>query len=872
MFGNRFYHQSTRKYVAMFGTLFNDIVISRVNNAGNVEQRMKVPIHYAPMQKILAKVEQDASLDAPAMTLPRMSFEITNLTFSPERKLPSLNRNVYINDANSKKVQYVPAPYDLDFQLNIMTKYTEDGTKILEQILPFFKPDVTVSVKLVDEMDLYLDVPIILNSVTTDDSYEGDFLTRRVLTWTLNFTVRAYYFGPVSSKKVIKFVESNVRDINSPIDSAISKLTAQPGLTAAGLPTNILQGERATATTSVANGQVVSADIIVNGGGYGYRTATATIAPPVLVTAVAGVGVTGDSVSTINVTNGGGFYTTPPTVTFGIPSLPGQTAQAYVTIDTDDPNTISDVPFNSNTEIGYAFTTRGRYYIEPPTVTFEAPPASIQATASATNTANTISFTVSNGGTNYVSADATVEYEVLSDTVNFSLDSFFTDENISLIGTNTIALSNTAPVGITSEPFYLDDYAKDQKGVIVIKVPDGSEMTANTDYPIYNGRFYNIGLRKEDNGDINLYHELDSSVPSYVTLDPDGYNQTFRQRGLSFETLNSIIGEWAIIGIEYRKTDNGSGTYQAAVSYKDTDDTYEKIGVRGLQYRDFNVVIPIWPFDLNNLTITAPPGSKIEYFHLFQDLAALGTAAEVLLGIENAAFPGTDVVVPDVYPGPIQDISVYYTDFEDANTTTETAETSTTIDNFSINSIASVTDSNIVRVNSVSIDAPTAARTPFALAQISNGRVTGLNIQDKGFGYYFINDSVSHGVTTTYKSAEITFEAPTGSASAFAATGTANVVNGAVVDVDITNAGQGYNVNTPPTITFSAPVGRTATATVAVNDETDEVGSITITDGGQGYTEPATITISEPDEISIDYNDINEEDDWGFIVQVEDDI
>ncbi len=233
MFGNRFYHQTTRRYVALFGTLFNDIQISRKDNSGQTIQTMKVPVHYAPMEKILARIEQDPGLNNPtAMTLPRMSFEIVNMNFAPERKLTSLTKNsrVIQNDGNTKVSQFVPAPYDLEFQLNVMTKNTEDGLKIIEQIMPFFKPDFTASVKLVDDMDMYFDVPVVMNNITMSDEYEGDFTTRRVLNWTLSFTIKGYYFGPVSNKKVIKFVETNTyEDMPFAGQTELQEITSQPG-------------------------------------------------------------------------------------------------------------------------------------------------------------------------------------------------------------------------------------------------------------------------------------------------------------------------------------------------------------------------------------------------------------------------------------------------------------------------------------------------------------------------------------------------------------------------------------------------------------------------------------------------------------------
>lgn len=236
MFGNRFYHETTRRYVALFGTLFNDIQITRKDNSGQVVQSMKVPIHYAPMEKILARIEQDPGLNSPtAMTLPRMSFEIVNMNFAPERKLTSLTRNTKVSQEDNVKIsQFVPAPYDIEFQLNVMTKHTEDGLKIIEQIMPFFKPDFTASVKLVDDMDLYVDVPVIMNNITMSDEYEGDFTTRRVLNWTLSFTIKGYYFGPATNKRVIKFAETQTYDDLPPATNpenqvALQEYTVQPG-------------------------------------------------------------------------------------------------------------------------------------------------------------------------------------------------------------------------------------------------------------------------------------------------------------------------------------------------------------------------------------------------------------------------------------------------------------------------------------------------------------------------------------------------------------------------------------------------------------------------------------------------------------------
>jgi hypothetical protein len=239
MYGQHFYNESTRRYVAVFGTLFNDIQIGRSDNDGTEIQRITVPINYAPMQKLLARLEQDPNLSAPAITLPRMSFEITGMTYNGDRKLTSLTRQTKGNAADNGSLSnlYAPAPYDIEFQLNIMTKHTEDGSKILEQIVPYFKPDITVSVKIIDSLDTYIDIPIILNNVSLEDTYEGDFLTRRALIWTLNFTMKAYFFGPSTTKKVIKFTDVSVRPDVTVVAPVATQVTVQPGLTAAGVGT-----------------------------------------------------------------------------------------------------------------------------------------------------------------------------------------------------------------------------------------------------------------------------------------------------------------------------------------------------------------------------------------------------------------------------------------------------------------------------------------------------------------------------------------------------------------------------------------------------------------------------------------------------------
>lgn len=237
---NHFYHGLTKKYISLFGTLFNKLSIARYEDNYEV-QKMPVPINYGPYQKFLARIKQDPNLDKkPAISLPRMSFEIVDYRYDSSRKHNSVQKmgKRYNEADNGYKYVWAPTPYEIDFNLSIMTKYSEDGTQILEQILPFFKPEMTVSVKLLDGYDSY-DIPIILNAVSTEDLYEGAFEERRSLIWNLSFTMKVWYFGPLSEASYIKymdlrFVSDSVFDDDF---TEYDKVTHQPGLTANGEPT-----------------------------------------------------------------------------------------------------------------------------------------------------------------------------------------------------------------------------------------------------------------------------------------------------------------------------------------------------------------------------------------------------------------------------------------------------------------------------------------------------------------------------------------------------------------------------------------------------------------------------------------------------------
>lgn len=268
MFGNEFYHETIRRYVIVFGTMFNDMVVWRRNTAGDIVKRIKVPIAYGPRAKFLSRIRQDPNLTKPdAISLPRMSFQITGYTYDTTRKLPTVGqiKAPAANNAVNASI-YNPVPWNIDFELSIYVLNAEDGTQLIEQILPYFTPEWTNTVKLVDDLDLRMDIPVILNTVNTEDTYEDAYENRRTIIHTLNFTMKGYMFGPVKDKEIINTANTRMFVIDGfgdDLDAAAANISAnttqsntlwysttsvRPGLLANGQPTT-----NADASIPVAN-------------------------------------------------------------------------------------------------------------------------------------------------------------------------------------------------------------------------------------------------------------------------------------------------------------------------------------------------------------------------------------------------------------------------------------------------------------------------------------------------------------------------------------------------------------------------------------------------------------------------------------------
>ena len=217
MLGQYFYNETIRNTIIAFGSLFNDIYCTRKDSAGTA---------------FIIRLEGDPNLDQKvAITLPRIGFEINGLDYAPERKLNRIMKKRKVQNTEDDKLksmltQYSPVPWNIGFELFVMARNSDDGIQIVEQILPFFQPEYTVSIREVPEMDTIRDVPIILNSVSYEDTYEGDFTTRRAIVYTFNFTAKTYVYGPViSSKQITKAEVKTYANLQDAAPDRVQKIT-----------------------------------------------------------------------------------------------------------------------------------------------------------------------------------------------------------------------------------------------------------------------------------------------------------------------------------------------------------------------------------------------------------------------------------------------------------------------------------------------------------------------------------------------------------------------------------------------------------------------------------------------------------------------
>ena len=221
MFGTYFYHEKIRKCVSLFGRLFNNLYVIRKNSAGSVISQVKVPLSYAPKQKYLERIRENPDLSANsqvALKLPRMSFEITNFIYDTTRQLTKTSTFNTVGSTNTgRKKFFPPVPYTINFQLNVYAKTQDDALQVVEQILPFFNPQYTVTVKpfTTDYPTFKEDIPIIIQGLSFQDDFEGAIESRRTIIYTLDFEMKASFHGPISTSDIIRQTDIVLGEMNS---------------------------------------------------------------------------------------------------------------------------------------------------------------------------------------------------------------------------------------------------------------------------------------------------------------------------------------------------------------------------------------------------------------------------------------------------------------------------------------------------------------------------------------------------------------------------------------------------------------------------------------------------------------------------------
>ena len=236
----KFYWSTIRKSIVAFGNLFNNIAIDRRDGTGAVIQTLRVPLAYAPKQKFLARIAaQPQSFEQSFQTyLPRMGFEMTGLQYDPGRRISLVQQNRALNGTSTTSLnsQYAPTPYNIDMTLYVYTKNQDDGLQIIEQILPYFNPDFNLTLNAIPAMGIKNDLPIILDNISYEDEYEGDFTQRRAIIWTLNFTMKLNFYGPINRQGIIR-----TTNVNTFSDPALSN--KQSSYTATVTPDSAVPGD-----------------------------------------------------------------------------------------------------------------------------------------------------------------------------------------------------------------------------------------------------------------------------------------------------------------------------------------------------------------------------------------------------------------------------------------------------------------------------------------------------------------------------------------------------------------------------------------------------------------------------------------------------
>jgi len=229
MLNQKFYHSTIRKSIIAFGNMFNNINIDRIGTNGLPEKTMRVPLTYAPRQKFIARIEQQPNADEGQyqVLVPRMAFEMVGLQYDPGRRINVIQQNRAITDGYKLNTQYAPTPYNMAVNLYIYSKNQDDALQIVEQILPYFNPDFNLTIKAIPALDLKHDLAIILDNISYEDDFEGELYTRRSIIWTLSFTVKLNFFGPITKSGYIRKSIATTFN-NTELTEQLQKYTVEP--------------------------------------------------------------------------------------------------------------------------------------------------------------------------------------------------------------------------------------------------------------------------------------------------------------------------------------------------------------------------------------------------------------------------------------------------------------------------------------------------------------------------------------------------------------------------------------------------------------------------------------------------------------------
>lgn len=314
--GKTFYHSHIRKAVAAFGTIFNNINVERTDSSGNIVQTLRVPLAYSTKQKFISRIEQVPNVESRgevAIVLPRMGFEIISLQYDAARRVSPIHHHKKgTGSATSVKRVFTSTPYDLSLQLYVFAKNQEDGLQIIEQILPFFNPDFSITVNDLPELNITRDIKLTLDAVGYEDNSQGTFSDRSSIVWTLTFNMKLNFYGHIADQDVIKkavvdvFQNPELTGVYTRQQYSVAPATATGTATLTGTAVSGI-----SLTYKGGNYTENGPNITITGDGSGARASVVMEADPIN---------TGKyRVKSVTINDGGSGYTSVPTVTFEAP-------------------------------------------------------------------------------------------------------------------------------------------------------------------------------------------------------------------------------------------------------------------------------------------------------------------------------------------------------------------------------------------------------------------------------------------------------------------------------------------------------------------------------------------------------------------------